>query len=159
MFGETALRIGINPWIGYDVIPMAQRWDWIGPEIELVDNASGADSLAALASGKLHAACLTLDEVIRGIDAGLPLSIVAVMDTSSGADSLLVRPDIADVAQLRGRRIALQASGVGRKPWKSWSAPCCGRRHMSTTTRSMPFIGWPACRTSQSASPRKSCAV
>ncbi len=110
---EKPLRIGINPWIGYDVIPMAQRWDWIGPEIELVDTASGADSLAALASGELHAACLTLDEVIRGIDAGLPLSIVAVMDTSSGADSLLVRPDIADVAQLRGRRIALQASGVG----------------------------------------------
>lgn len=109
---EKPLRLGINPWIGYDVIPMAQRWGWIGTEIELVDTASGADSLAALARAELHAACLTLDEVIRGIDAGLPLSIVAVMDTSSGADSLLVRPDITDVAQLRGRRIALQTSGV-----------------------------------------------
>ncbi|MEQ8513979.1 MAG: ABC transporter substrate-binding protein [Chromatocurvus sp.] len=107
-----ALKLGIHPWIGCDVIPMAQQWGWMGPEVELVKTGSGAGAMAALASGELHAACLTLDEVIRGLDRGLPLSIIVVMDLSSGADSLLVRPDINAISQLQGRRIALETSGV-----------------------------------------------
>lgn len=108
---EAPLKLGIHSWIGYDLIPMAQQWSWIGPDIELIVQKSAEDSLSGLASGELQAACLTLDEVIRGLDQGLPLRIIAVMNVSSGADSLLVRPDISSIAELRGERVALQTSG------------------------------------------------
>lgn len=109
---EEPLKVGIRSWIGYDVIPMARQWGWIGQEVELIPRESAAESLSGLASGELQAACLTLDEVIRGLDQGLPLTIVAVMNVSSGADSLLVRPGITSVADLRGARVALQTSGA-----------------------------------------------
>jgi NitT/TauT family transport system substrate-binding protein len=109
---EKPLRLGIHPWIGYDVLPMTRGWGWLEPGIELVDVRSGAGSLDRLESGDLHAACLTLDEVILGRERGIPLSVIAVMDTSSGADALLARRDIESLADLAGRRVALQRDSV-----------------------------------------------
>lgn len=109
---EKPLRLGVHAWIGFDVIAMAQQLGWVAPQIELIETDSGADALTALASGDLHAACLTLDEAIRALDRGIPLSVIVVMDVSSGSDSLLTRPGIASVAALAGRRIALDTSSV-----------------------------------------------
>jgi NitT/TauT family transport system substrate-binding protein len=109
---EKPLRLGIHPWIGYDVLPMTRGWGWLEPGIELVDVHSGAGSLDRLESGELHAACLTLDEVILGLERGIPLSVIAVMDTSSGADALLARRDVASLEDLAGRRVALQRDSV-----------------------------------------------
>jgi NitT/TauT family transport system substrate-binding protein len=108
------LRIATNPWVGYEFMFLAQREGWISAQdTVLVEAGSATVSLDLLAAGKADGAALTLDEMLRGRERGLPLMAVLVFDVSLGADVLLARPDIKTLAQLRGNRIGYEPSGVG----------------------------------------------
>ncbi|GEM_PF-1732608 len=108
---EEPLKVGVRSWVGYDVISMASQWGWIGPEVELISQESAAGSLSGLASGELQAACLTLGEVIRGLDQGLPLTIIAVMNVSSSRDT----PElIFDVVAVRSDAVKRRKKALGK---------------------------------------------
>lgn len=107
------LRLGTHPWIGHEPLMLARDLRWLPPEVQLQPAGSARDSLAGLQEGRLDAATLTLDETLTARAAGVPLTAVLVLDTSSGADALLARPDINTLADLRGRRVAVERSAVG----------------------------------------------
>ncbi|MEM5838720.1 ABC transporter substrate-binding protein, partial [Pediococcus acidilactici] len=44
---------------------------------------------------------------------GIDSQIVALADTSAGADVILANSDIASIQQLKGRRVGVQSGGVG----------------------------------------------
>lgn len=67
----------------------------------------------AMRTGNLEAAALTLDEVLSLIQDGFELSVILAMDVSAGADVLLAKPEIATLADLRGKQVAVEYSGVG----------------------------------------------
>lgn len=107
-------KVGVNPWVGYDPLVLARESGLLDPrEVQVVELASASESKRALRSGLLDAATLTLDEAIRLADGGLAVQVVAVLDVSHGADTLLVRPGITSLPQLRGQRLAFEDTSLG----------------------------------------------
>jgi NitT/TauT family transport system substrate-binding protein len=108
------LRIASYVWPGYEFMFLAQREGWIAArDTALVETGSASESIRILAEGQADGAALTLDELLRARAQGLPLTAVLVFDISLGADVLLARPELVDLAGLKGRRIGYEPSGVG----------------------------------------------
>lgn len=108
------LRIATNPWVGYEFMFLAQREGWISvQDTVLVEAGSATGALDLLAAEKADGAALTLDEMLRGREQGLALTAVLVFDISLGADVLLTKSSIETLAQLKGKRIGFEPSGVG----------------------------------------------
>lgn len=107
------LRVGVEPWVGFDPLVLAQDRRAVDPAVvRIVELGSGSESARNLRNGLVEAAALTLGEALRLVEEGLALKIVAVLDVSHGADAILVDPSIRDSAGLRGKRIALEESAV-----------------------------------------------
>lgn len=111
--GREPLRLSIHPWIGYETLYLARDFGWLPPAVELVEDADASESQTALRAGRSDAATLTVDEVLRAREAGIPLCIVLVFNVSTGADVFLARAEIPSLADLRGMRIGLEKSGLG----------------------------------------------
>lgn len=110
--GSGPLRFGIHPWVGYEPLYLADDFNWLPETVALVPGTSAKDSMDGLLSGAIDGAALTLDETIRLSSRGLELLVVAVVDVSAGADVLMVRPSITDLAGLKKQRIAVELNGV-----------------------------------------------
>lgn len=106
------LAFGIHPWIGYEPLYLARDFGWLPDSVVLRSGTSARDSMDGLLSGELGGAALTLDETIRIWSQGTELVVVAVADVSAGADVLVARPHIAELADLRGQRVAVELDGV-----------------------------------------------
>lgn len=108
------IRIASHVWPGYEFLFLARDRGWFKPEDAiLLETESASESLESLLSGKVDGAALTLDEVLRAIQAGLPLCVVLLFDVSSGADALLVKSHIKSLADLQGARIGVETTAVG----------------------------------------------
>jgi NitT/TauT family transport system substrate-binding protein len=110
---HPTLRVGAHPWIGHETLFLARDFGWLPRKVVLRERASLGDSVAALAAGKVHAAALTLEEMLLARSRGVPLTAVLVFDISTGADVLLARPELPDLAALAGRRIGIEHSALG----------------------------------------------
>jgi NitT/TauT family transport system substrate-binding protein len=111
---QEPLRIGAHVFPGYEMLFLARQLGQLpDKQVRLIEMPSASASLRALASGALEGACLTLDEVLMARDRGVPLTVVLVLDVSMGADTVLARPVVRDLADLRGRSIAVEQSAVG----------------------------------------------
>lgn len=114
--GESGppLRIGAQLFPGYEFLFLSSQLGELPRErVRLVEMPSASASIRALGAGAMEGACLTLDEVILARERGIPLTAVAVLDVSLGADVLLGRPDLGQLADLRGRTVAVESSAVG----------------------------------------------
>ena len=108
------MRVGAHVWPGYEFMYLAQAEGWLPPgRVAFFDTHTASGSLEGLRSGRLDAAALTLDEVLLGRAEGIDLTVVLVFDVSVGADKLLARPEVTDLAGLRGRRIGVETSALG----------------------------------------------
>lgn len=107
------LRVGTIVFPGYELVFLARAMGWLKADlVRLIELQNNSDSIRALASGKLEAALLTMDELISARAGGVDLRAVMVLDTSEGADQVLARPGIS-LANLAGRRIAIETNSVG----------------------------------------------
>ncbi len=112
------LRIGINPWPGYEPLFIARDAGLFaqhGIAVKLVEFTSVGDCLRGFQQGDVDGMTCTLVEVALGRQAHLasPPVPTLVTDSSLGADVLLADPAIADVAALRERRIGVEAASLG----------------------------------------------
>ncbi len=93
---------------------LAQAQGWLNDSnLELLTTQSATESLAALSTGQVDGAALTLDEVLLARAYGIPLTIVLVFDISAGADMVLARPTISDLTALKGKRIGVETTALG----------------------------------------------
>lgn len=110
---DQPVSVAAHVWVGYEPLFLARDRVWLdADQVTLHETRSALESIAALRAGKVHAAALTLDEVLGARASGLNLSVVLVFNVSLGADMLLVRPGITQLAQLKGLRIGYEASSV-----------------------------------------------
>ena len=108
------LTVGMNTWLGYDPLVLARDQQLIDTQqVKVVELSSSSETLRHFRNGLLDAAALTLDETLRLADAGFDLRVVAVLDTSTGADVVLADPAIQNLAQLHGAGIAVEGTSVG----------------------------------------------
>ncbi|WP_432472813.1 ABC transporter substrate-binding protein [Amphritea sp. HPY] len=111
---EPLLSVGTIVWPGYEPLYLARSLGhYDNTQIKLVELTSATEVIHALRNGTLEAAALTLDEALTIIDDGFNLKIILVMDYSNGGDVLLGKPQITSLAELRGKRVAVEYSAVG----------------------------------------------
>lgn len=108
------LRIALHPWPGYQFMTLASRLGWVAPkDVNLMITSGFPETVAALKSGEVDGAGLTLDEVLSLREQGMPLQILLVFNVSAGADMVLAKPPVQSLAQLKGLRIGVEASSLG----------------------------------------------
>ena len=108
------IAIAAHVWVGYEPLFLACREGWLDTrQVKLLETTSATESLQAISDGRVDGAALTLDEVLKARATGLPLAVVMVFNISAGADMLVVRPGIKQLANLKGQRIGFEPSSVG----------------------------------------------
>lgn len=108
------LQVASHTWPGYLPMFLARDEGWLSnASVELYKTASPSESMRLLASQQVGAAALTLDEVLRLRTAGVPLVVALVFNISSGADMVLGRGEVRQLADLRGRRIGVEITALG----------------------------------------------
>lgn len=110
----AVLRVGKHVWPGYALLSLGADLGALDPElVKIVNTPSASASIRSLEGGIVDAACLTLDEVLTARESGLPLTVVAVVDVSEGADVLLAPASVKTVDGIRGLRIGVEQTAVG----------------------------------------------
>jgi len=109
------LTVGLSPWVGFDPLVMAREQGQIdSARVKLVELTTNAEAIRNFRNGLLDAVGLTLDQTMKLAEEGVDLRIVAVLDTSAGADAVVASPGLVFPAGLRGSSIAVEPSTVGQ---------------------------------------------
>lgn len=96
-------------WIGYAPFYVAVEKDLFkkhGVKVELRDFADPALIPAALASGGIHGAMYTYDQVINLVGNGNDYRVVMPIDYSNGSDAIVASKSIKSLADLKGKQVA-----------------------------------------------------
>jgi NitT/TauT family transport system substrate-binding protein len=105
------LRVGYDSWVGHAGIFIAQAKGFFqrrGVRIELRAFPGPTDTIAPTIAGDLDIALTTPDTVLSvNANQKTDLINVAFIDASTGADAVVVRENIKDIAALRNRKIAV----------------------------------------------------
>ncbi|MBL8468319.1 ABC transporter substrate-binding protein [Methyloversatilis discipulorum] len=110
---QLPLRVGLNPWVGYDPLVLArERGLFSASDLRVVELETSTESARQLRNGLIEAAGLTLPEAVELAAAGTDLRVVAVLSLSKGADAVLARPGIASADRLKGGRIGLEDTAL-----------------------------------------------
>jgi len=110
---QEPLKIGSIAWTGYAPLFIAEHNDGFDKAgIKLTTVPSSTDVLRLLESGLIDAGALTLGEALTAISHGLNLKVILIMDYSNGADVLVARPQIRDLAELKGKRIVKEPTVI-----------------------------------------------
>ncbi len=108
------LRVGANNWTGYMPLFLAQESGLYNRHfIKVLEMPSSSDVIKALQDETLDVAALTLDETLSLLEHQYDLQVIWVLDTSAGGDVLLAKPSLQSMADLRGKRIAVENTAVG----------------------------------------------
>lgn len=136
---KRKLVVTAGAWPGYEPLFLARHQGWLDPEqIRLGEVPSNASSIHALATGVADAAALTLDEVLMLRSQGIALTIVLVFNISAGADMLLARPEIGSLAELKGKRVAIE-QGTYAPLLLDTALAAAGLRRADVTTVHLPI--------------------
>jgi len=111
---QPQLTIATSKWPGYAFISLAKQEGWLADKnIKIVEKNSATEILEALKSGQVMGSALTMDEVLRVREQGIPLQVVMVFNKSAGGDALIVKKSVKHLSELKGMRIGLELSAVG----------------------------------------------
>lgn len=107
-------QVALNAWVGYALLHLAAELDYLSArEARLQEFPSNTASMMALVNGQVPAAALTLDELLQVREGGVDARAVLVFDESHGADVAMAHPSVTTLAQLRGRRVGVEATALG----------------------------------------------
>ena len=109
--GSKPFVVAYNQWIGFVGLWTAQDKGYFkaaGLDVQPKQFSGPADSVPLLLSGKLDASLTTADTVVllNQRAGSAPAACAYVIDTSDGADGLVVQKDIHTIADLRGKTVA-----------------------------------------------------
>lgn len=111
----NANQIGYSAWPGWipwEVAKEANLFEANKVNTDLKWFDGYLDSINALTAGQLDANCQTLNDTISSVAAGADQVIVLVNDNSNGNDQILVSKDINSIADLKGKKVAVEVGTV-----------------------------------------------
>ncbi len=112
---STRITLGFSAWPGWLPWQVAEAEGLFakhGLNVDLKYFDNYTDSLLALQTGALDANSQTLNDTLSSVGAGAKQTIVLVNDNSTGNDKIVARNGITSIADLRGRRIAVEQGTV-----------------------------------------------
>lgn len=119
---DTAVSIGMSGWTGFAPLTLAKEagiFKKNGLDVNIVKVPQASRHLA-LASGDIQCAATTVETWIVWNAAGVATTQIFQLDMSHGADGMVVRPDIASIADLKGKTIAASAPGTSPYFYLGW---------------------------------------
>lgn len=109
---NNKLRIGLVQWIGYAPLYVAEHDKKLPQNLRIIDFTSNYDIIEAMKEERLEGAFLTIDEVLKLIQKGVKLKVLYAIDTSNGADAILAKQSIANIKELKNKRVAYEPQSV-----------------------------------------------
>lgn len=112
----TSANFGITTWVGNTAIYIAKEKGFFqnsGLDLNLKTFATVAEGFPSFTTGQIQGTSPVASEVVSLAAKGTDYRIVAVMDTSVGADAILARNSIASIADFKGKQVGVQQGGVG----------------------------------------------
>lgn len=114
--GRSALvQMGFSVWPGWmpwQVTQEAKLFAANNVSVNLQRFDSYLDSINALNTGQLNANAQTLNDTISSVAAGFDQVIVLTNDNSIGNDKIIVSAEIQTIADLKGKRVAVEEGTV-----------------------------------------------
>jgi NitT/TauT family transport system substrate-binding protein len=111
---EPPLRIALIRWPPFEFLHLAQEKGYFadeGVEVRIIEFADVNDTQRAFEHDKIDGGTFSLLQVLQNRDVlTRRLQVPMVIDFSDGADIVLARPEIADIAHLRGKRVGVTIS-------------------------------------------------
>ncbi|MTI83354.1 MAG: aliphatic sulfonate ABC transporter substrate-binding protein [Firmicutes bacterium] len=105
------VSVTLTTWPGYGPLFLARDKGFFAEEgledVEITIIQGLAERKQALAGNKVDGMATTLDIEATLEDAGIPVSIIWALDTSYGGDGILASKDIKELADLKGKSVAL----------------------------------------------------
>ena len=109
------VKIGLQPWLGYGPLWVAEEKGFFaahGVDVELSSFNWDQDMTAALASGNLDVVAAATNTAIASFNRGVDQKAFLVMDVSTTADAILAGAGVADVAGLKGKKVAFESGAT-----------------------------------------------
>jgi NitT/TauT family transport system substrate-binding protein len=111
---QTRVAIGYSGWTGFAPLTLAREagiFSKHGLDVDL-RKIPQKDRHLAIASGDVQCAATTVETWVVWNANGVPTRQIFQMDKSYGADGMVVRNDIAKIADLKGKTVAASAPGT-----------------------------------------------
>ena len=109
------ITLGLSAWPGWFPWQVAQEQGLFrshGIDVDLKYFDSYTDSLNALSSGAINANSQTLNDTLASVSGGAQQTIILVNDNSTGNDQVIARDGISGVAELKGKKVAVEQGTV-----------------------------------------------
>jgi NitT/TauT family transport system substrate-binding protein len=114
---DDRVRIGINPWPGYELLYLADSlglYKQAGLNVDIVQLSSLADTQRAFLQERLDGMASTLIEAsVAASRSPQPLLLGLVTDYSSGADVIIAGKGLASMQALRGKTVGAELQSLG----------------------------------------------
>jgi NitT/TauT family transport system substrate-binding protein len=111
---EPPLRIGTNVWIGSEPLYLARDLGHLDSKaVRLVEYPSASEVLRAYRNQAIDGMVISLDELFVLAADGLQPRIVLAVDVSHGADVVVGRAGMRTMADLKGKRVAVESGALG----------------------------------------------
>lgn len=111
------LKVTLPTWTGYGPLFLAKEKGFFeknGLDVELSIIEGLAERKAALAGGKIDGMATALDVQVTLAGADIPVQVVWLLDDSYGGDGILVKKEIKDVKDLKGKKIAFEVGSTSQ---------------------------------------------
>jgi NitT/TauT family transport system substrate-binding protein len=111
---NTSVAIGMSGWTGFAPLTLAKEaglFEKNGLDVE-IKKIPQKDRHLAIASGDIQCAATTVETFMIWNAAGVAVKQLFQLDMSYGADGMVVRNDIASIADLKGKTVAASAPGT-----------------------------------------------
>lgn len=111
---EEPVRIGVLVWPPYELAYLAHEKGYFDTSsIELVDFLSPAEMVRSYRFGLIDAMFVTSQFALTNANNLADSRIIYVVDFSAGGDSLIAQPGIESAAELKGKRVGVEAGPLG----------------------------------------------
>lgn len=114
---QKTIRLGINPWPGYEFLYLADQKNFFEEEgltIELVELASLADIKRVFEQGRIDAMASTIIEAVEvSLSSDQKIDVVLVPDFSNGGDVILANKPLTSLADLKGKKVGVELGLLG----------------------------------------------
>lgn len=111
------LRLGLNPWAGYEFLFLAREKGYFaeeGVDVRLVEFSSVEDARRAYEHNQLDGiASSMVNMLLTRAESRREPQAFLVADASNGVDMLVAGPGVRDLADLRGKRIGIERAAPG----------------------------------------------
>jgi NitT/TauT family transport system substrate-binding protein len=111
------LKLAHSTWVGYGPFYVARDKGFFkeeGLNVELVIMEDTPIKMGALMAGQLDLVASTADEFPIYMKPGIAVKYVLAVDNSKGGDGIVASKDVADIAGLKGKKVAFEQGSVSQ---------------------------------------------